>query len=221
MKNKLLTVGLTSILLLTGFSTASAEENTSPETYTLTQQEEEQFLKEQREELREIWDKYIVETPTTVEIPTTVETPTIEPFAVERPPGSIGGKGDILIALDSITDHVGIVKDSYSIIEAHPDTGNVSYRDNNWTSRYDKIKGLKVSATATQKSGAVKYAELQLGDPYGFTTRNDTSTWYCSKLVWAAYKGQGIDLEPHTAMLITPGDILSSPYVSVFYNTAD
>ena len=86
---------------------------------------------------------------------------------------------------------------------------------------YDDIKGLRVSTSYSKKKGAVSYAQLQLGEPYSlFTTRNSTSSWYCSKLIWAAYKSQGLDLEStFNAMMITPGDLLESPHTSVFYSS--
>lgn len=165
---------------------------------------------EHRAELREIWDDYMVDNSIKNPLPNRT---------------SIGGTGDILMALDSITDHVGIVVDSYTVIEAHPDNPNegVDYRDNNWTSRYNHIKGIKVdNATSTQKSNAVSYADDQIGDEYSLTTTHWTEDkWYCSKLVWRAWYEQGYDIEGRTyearGTHVTPGDILDSPLTSVFY----
>jgi uncharacterized protein YycO len=211
MLKKMATIGLISFTLFSGISTVSAKENTNLNT-ELTK-EEKQILKEQRAELRELWDQYPVEI-------NKKDKSSVQAASAQLS-GSIGSKGDILMALDSITDHVAIVKDSYTIIEAHPDTDDVAYRSNDFPARYDDIKGLRVSTTYSKKSGAVSYAERQLGEPYTlFTTRNSTDSWYCSKLIWAAYMSQGIDLESTiNAMMITPGDLLESPHTSVFYQS--
>lgn len=217
---KLLTFGLASLVLFSGISTAKAEENTTSDnakvnitSEQLTKQEK-LILKAQSDELREIWDQHPVEEGL-------VEEPTVSPSGIGVPAGTIGLYGDILLALDSITDHVAIVKDSYLVIEAHPDTDNVAYRENNYPARYNDIKGLRVKTTSATKSKAVTYAEGQLGEPYSlFSTRNSTNSWYCSKLVWAAYYYNGLDLEStFTAGMITPGDLLESPHTSVFYSS--
>lgn len=208
MKKTFLSLVTVGCVLFGGFVTVSAEENTS--TQNLDPQEQE-ILEEQRVELRGMWDDH------------KVDPNIVQPFGVDPGYKGIGSIGDILIALDSITDHVAIVKDSYTVIEAHPDTDNVAYRDNNWGERYDEIKGLRVSTSSTNKSKAVQYAEAQLGEPYSlFATRNQSSKWYCSLLVWRAYKEQGIDIEGTNGDIggyVTPGDILDSPYTSVFYSS--
>lgn len=167
-----------------------------------------------RKELRDIWDNYPAENK-------------LVPNREDPGFTGIGNRGDILIALDSITDHVAIVKDMYTVIEAHPDNPGsvVAYRDNNWKTRYKKIKGLYVKgATTTQKTNAVKYAEAQLGDPYSLaTTRWTEDKWYCSKLVWRAWYNQGFDIEGRSyeprGTHVTPGDILDSPLTVVFYSS--
>lgn len=170
---------------------------------------------EARNELREIQDNY------------PVEDSRVEPYINDPGYTGIGTTGDILIALDSITDHVGIVQDTYTVIEAHPKNpnGGVDYRSNDWKSRYSKIKGLYIpKASSTNKKNAVSYAKSQIGEPYNlFADRWGTSDWYCSKLVWRAWYEQGFDIEGRNlelrGQLVTPGDILDSPYTSVFYSS--
>ncbi len=54
-------------------------------------------------------------------------------------------------------------------------------------------------ATTAQRKAAVDFCVSQLGDSYNLDFAKDTSSsesdWYCSELVWAAYKNQGIDIE--------------------------
>lgn len=186
---------------------AFAAENEHP--YT---DEETAVNNEQRSELREMWGNHTVDSRY-ANVPATCST-------------SIGSCGDILIALDSITDHVGIVVDAYTVIEAHPDNpnGGVDYRDNDWPSRYNRIKGMSVDgATEDDKSNAVGYANLQIGEPYDLLSgRWTTDKWYCSKLVWRAWYEQGFDLEGRNLELrgthVTPGDILDSPLTTVFHS---
>lgn len=185
----------------------------------ISQEDIKQIEREQRAELRAIWDDYDVEV---TESDKTTGLRWEDPGFI-----GIGSKGDILMALDSITDHVAIVKDSYIVVEAHPDNpnGGVDYRDNNWKTRYSKIKGLRVSdATRTDNVNAVSYAELQLDKPYTMaTTHWTTDKWYCSKLVWRAWYEQGFDIEGRTyeprGTHVTPGDILDSPLTKVFYSS--
>lgn len=55
------------------------------------------------------------------------------------------------------------------------------------------------SATTTQKNAAISFCIGQIGKNYVLDLQKDTSSdqadWYCSELVWAAYKNQGINLE--------------------------
>lgn len=221
---KKLFFGVASMVLLFGaFNPAAlAEESESINSSIDIELMDEETLREienlQRKELREIWDDYQVE----------VEEDEMQLMNTPIPDYSgLGNRGDILIALDSLTDHVGIVKDSYTVIEAHPDNYNgkeVGYRDNNWKLRYKKIKGLQVSgATVTQKANAVSYAEKQIGKPYTLATTHWTEDkWYCSKLVWRSWYNQGYDIEGRNGeprgTHVTPGDILDSPLTSVFYS---
>lgn len=79
----------------------------------------------------------------------------------------------------------------------------------------------RVSATATQKNAAVDFCISQLGKKYVLDFSKDTSAkekdWYCSELVWAAYKNQGIDIEDTgiTEPGVTPRDIIRSNKTSI------
>lgn len=71
------------------------------------------------------------------------------------------------------------------------------------------------SADSTQKSNAVSFCVGQIGKGYSLDLGHDTSTseadWYCSELVWAAYKAQGIELETNSTLPgITPHELRDS-----------
>lgn len=69
-------------------------------------------------------------------------------------------------------------------------------------------------ASNAQKNAAVSFCRSQLGKKYHCDLSHDTSAsekdWYCSELVWAAYKNQGIDIETKGSVNepgVTPRDI--------------
>ena len=79
--------------------------------------------------------------------------------------------------------------------------------------RIYRVKG----ATANQKNKAVDFCISQLGKKYFLDLAKNTSKnqkdWYCSELVWAAYKNQGIDIESNDFFNepgVTPRDIVNS-----------
>lgn len=69
-------------------------------------------------------------------------------------------------------------------------------------------------STEEQRAEAVEFAINQLGKKYFLDLEKDTSKdekdWYCSELVWAAFKNQGVDLEKPMGIDepgVTPRDI--------------
>lgn len=69
-------------------------------------------------------------------------------------------------------------------------------------------------ASNAQKNAAVSFCRSQLGKKYNCDLERNTSAnekdWYCSELVWAAYKNQGIDIETKGSINepgVTPRDI--------------
>lgn len=137
-------------------------------------------------------------------------------------------KGDVIYEANGgfgITGHIAIVEGLYTrsdrtkyirLIEAI-DVGVVrSILDD---ARVDDkaVTILRVSgATTTNINNAVNFCIGELGSSYKLDLAKDTSSaetdWYCSELVWAAYKNQGIDIEVSGLGEpgITPHDILNS-----------
>lgn len=141
-------------------------------------------------------------------------------------------KGDIVYEAKGgfgITGHIAIVEGIYTcnsrqyirVIEAISSGVKRGILDD---TRVDD-KGVKVlrvkSASTAQKKAAVAFCVGELGSSYNLDFAKDTSAsetdWYCSELVWAAYKKQGINIET-TGWLnepgITPRDIYRSNKVS-------
>lgn len=140
-------------------------------------------------------------------------------------------KGDIIFEANGgfgITGHIAIVEGIYSrgdgtqyirLIEAI-DKGVVrSILDDKRVD--DKaVTVLRVkNASTTTINNAVSFCVSQLGKKYMLDFAKDTSKnekdWYCSELVWAAYKNQGIDIEVGgiNEPGITPRDIKRSDKV--------
>jgi len=81
-------------------------------------------------------------------------------------------------------------------------------------------------ATSTIITNAVNFCIGELGSSYWLDFAKDTSSsetdWYCSELVWAGYKNQGIDIETDNFFNepgITPRDIVNCSrvyYVSIY-----
>ena len=88
--------------------------------------------------------------------------------------------------------------------------------------RFDNRAGavLRVnSASEDVINGAVSFCVSQIGKSYFYDGKKDTEStqedWYCSELIWAAYKNQGIDIENDTNSLgILPVEINSSTMVT-------
>jgi len=98
----------------------------------------------------------------------------------------------------------------------HEDIQNWDYRNNVYLLRVDCSEGIK--------NAAIEFAREQLGESYEWpdfllVSKNpdpDSTHWYCSELVWAAYFNQGINIEdgPDTG-LVLPVEIFMDDDVSV------
>lgn len=94
--------------------------------------------------------------------------------------------------------------------------------------RFDRREAtiLRVSAATTaQKNSAISFCASQLGKDYALDLQKDTSVdqadWYCSELVWAAYKNQGINLETSNYEPgVTPHELRDSSLCSKLIVTA-
>ncbi len=132
-----------------------------------------------------------------------------------------GGKG--------ISGHVGIVEGKFyedsgyyiRIIEATPAYGVKRGVLDDTRADEGGVTLLRPIANNEAKKASVTFCISQLDKKYNLDLRKDYGKnepdWYCSELVWAAYKNQGKDLET-TGVLnepgITPRDILRSSETS-------
>ncbi|MGC3955705.1 MAG: YiiX/YebB-like N1pC/P60 family cysteine hydrolase [Propionicimonas sp.] len=103
-------------------------------------------------------------------------------------------KGTILVTPDAFknlipTGHAAMVWSSSQVVESV--AGGVVMGKNNWETSKKKAYGLTVkSTTVAQDAKAAEWAKDKVGKPYNLAYWNiDTrSKFYCSQLVWAAFK---------------------------------
>lgn len=110
-------------------------------------------------------------------------------------------KGVILVTKDKYkglipTGHAAIVWNSDYVIESTAE--GVKRGKNNWNTKKKTCYGVSVkSTTINNDRGAANWCRDQIGKPYNYSYLNvkTRSKFYCSQLVWAAYKDKyGIDL---------------------------
>ncbi|MGY2613436.1 YiiX/YebB-like N1pC/P60 family cysteine hydrolase [Bacillus pretiosus] len=137
--------------------------------------------------------------------------------------GKMGTKGDILISYDNKTagwnhGHAAIVlEDNNYYMEAWPDRG-VRVHDNDFGTRFNSKKKQYIKgASNNQYRAAQNYAYSKKGSKYSVLTRKDNPyQFYCSSLVWQAWKSQGYDLDSNGGGIVTPADIDNSSYTITY-----
>lgn len=107
-------------------------------------------------------------------------------------------------------------------IEAYPKNASpigidgVHHYENNWKNNPRMMRNnvmlLGVANSSLQKrTGARDFANSYIGTPYGVTDgKTNYNTFYCSKLVWAAWYSQGEDLSRPFSLTVMPADLVSN-----------
>lgn len=134
-------------------------------------------------------------------------------------------KGVILVTKDKYkglipTGHAAIVWSSKSVIESTAD--GVKWGKNNWSSKKKTCYGVTVkTTTAKNDRGAANWCRNQIGKPYNYNYLNvkTRSKFYCSQLVWAAYKDKyGVDLNTSKfGKAIHPMELVESSKTRMIY----
>lgn len=135
--------------------------------------------------------------------------------------------GDIVVVFDptSLTGHAGMFDRSryssimsYAVVSANVTPVNgvqiekcAKYR------LYNSAYGLRVPQEYEHRGAVRDFALRQLGKPYSLlAAKADLSSFYCSKLSWAAYRYvAGVDLDGDGGFWVWPVDLLNSRYTSV------
>ncbi len=112
--------------------------------------------------------------------------------------------GEMTISL-GYRDHIGIYVGDGQVVEATESDGVVASALSSWVGRPGQVglEILRVDVADDIRQAAVQFALAQVGDAYDWDWMSldyaDSETeWYCSEIVWAAYKNQGVDLDANS-----------------------
>lgn len=104
------------------------------------------------------------------------------------------------------------------ILSAMPKEGVCFQSPAIWTKDLPRMEFLTVPKLSLKlKETITKYGERQLGKPYSFSAKGTIKSWYCSKIPWACYHGQGINLDYYGLFLVAPDSLYNSPHAKTFY----
>jgi len=136
--------------------------------------------------------------------------------------------GDMIVVEDpnGVTGHAGMFDSryyatiySYAVWSANVQPVNgvqreqcLKYRAN------DEAYGVRVVGGTTYRASARSWAARQIGKPYNIVgAKTDTSSFYCSKLAWAAwYYTMGVDLDGDGGYWVWPIDLVNSSRTVLF-----
>jgi cell wall-associated NlpC family hydrolase len=136
--------------------------------------------------------------------------------------------GDIVVVQDplSFTGHAGLFDSrfyvdirSYAMLSANTTPLNGVQREQCLKYRAaDRAWGLWVPREANHGPAVRDWAYRQMGKPYNLlAAKTDLRSFYCSKLVWAAWRyTAGVDLDADGGYWVWPADLVNSPNTRVF-----
>lgn len=131
--------------------------------------------------------------------------------------------GVILVTTDNTTfginhGHAGIIWTSTTTVESL--SNGVTRMPNTWNNYYNTVYGVTCSSTtASQDNDASNWCNAQVGKPYNyvFTDTSTRSRFYCSHLVWAAFKDKfGVNLDDDGG-IIWPVDLVNTKNTYIIY----
>lgn len=139
----------------------------------------------------------------------------------------LGTVGDIIVALRKynpsfpVVGHAGIVARNFDeTIESHPKNASptgvdgVSYYPNKWGSKPGALLVRPYNVTTQQYLAATDFAVSKIGCKYNWNFFNTTTTkrYYCSQLVWQAWKAAGVNTNVGTFPdgIVSPADLVNS-----------
>jgi hypothetical protein len=135
--------------------------------------------------------------------------------------------GDIVVVTDPnyFTGHAGLFDRShytsilsYAMLSANVQPYNgVQYEKCAKYRLNDCAYALRVPQEYGHRFAVCSWAARQLGKPYSvLATKTDLSSFYCSKLAWAAYRYvSGVDLDADGGFWVWPIDLVNSRYTAL------
>lgn len=111
--------------------------------------------------------------------------------------------------------HAGLYLGDNQVLEGYVDCG-ISRQPVNHYHHYDWACILRVQLPEEDRQQALDYALQQEFKPfYPAAFKPGERLWNCTKLIWAAYQRQGVDLDSNDDLWITPDAIYHSAHVQV------
>jgi len=113
--------------------------------------------------------------------------------------------------------HAGIYVGNNKVLEGYVDYG-LSVQDLSHYLEYNELCLLRVQASPDVKEKAVAYALGHQGQMfYPAAFKQGDRFWNCTKIIWEAYKLQGIELDPINDLWMAPQSLCASPNVKIIY----
>ncbi|PST49639.1 hypothetical protein COO72_02305 [Bifidobacterium callitrichos] len=119
--------------------------------------------------------------------------------------------------------HAAIVYSAKQVVESDKGQG-VHFGSNNWNSSKNHVVGRSVIGTSMdQDAHAAYWAARQIGKGYStdFMNKDRRDIFYCSQLVWAAYKDTtGVDLDMNGNLYgaaVAPLELMNTPKAYTIY----
>lgn len=113
--------------------------------------------------------------------------------------------------------HAGLYIGNNKVLEGYVDYG-LSIQELSHYMEYSQLCLLRVEASPEIKKKAVDYAMAHQGDMfYPVAFKNGGRLWNCTKIIWAAYQIQGINLDAINDLWIAPESLAITPYVEILY----
>lgn len=111
--------------------------------------------------------------------------------------------------------HAGIYLGQGQVLEGYVDCG-LNRQPVEHYRNYDWACILRLKLPADAREAAAEYARQREGRIfYPMAFKPGERYWNCTKIIWAAYGEQGIDLDPFNDLWVTPDAFYQSPWVEV------
>lgn len=134
--------------------------------------------------------------------------------------------GDILLAGDHDScyghfTHAGIYLGQGMVLEGYVDCGVSRQRQEHYL-YYDWACVARVKLPPEQRQAALDYAlKQEYKTFYPIAFKNGDRYWNCTKVIWASYLRQGVDLDSNSDLWVTPDSIYHSQMLEVVTSSGE
>lgn len=117
-------------------------------------------------------------------------------------------------ALVSTVGNAGVTDEDTKVVEAYPPkVVEQGFRKHFYDE--DAIDEQTIFLAYNSGTVAINYARKQIGEPFDdnyLSSKWNTNKWYCSKLVWRAYKEQNREIDREGGYWVSPKDLTGNMY---------